>query len=162
MKCSVFVGTSLDGFIAREDGAFDFLPTDGGEPHGYPEFFASVDALVIGRKTYETALAFPTWPYETKPVFVLSATRLLPPDGAVVERRRSEPAEIVAALAARGIRHVRGRRDTIHQFIAKVVQRIVVTRVRADQKASHCSAPCRATSGFGTWIAERNYEIEGG
>ena len=54
MKASVFVGTSLDGFIARPDGAFDFLPTDGGEPHGYDEFMATVDALVMGRKTYET------------------------------------------------------------------------------------------------------------
>ena len=53
MKASVFVGTSLDGFIARLDGAFDFLPAGGGEPHGYDEFMASVDALVIGRKTYE-------------------------------------------------------------------------------------------------------------
>jgi dihydrofolate reductase len=54
MKASILVGTSLDGFIARADGALDFLPPDGGEPHGYVEFMATVDALVIGRKTYET------------------------------------------------------------------------------------------------------------
>jgi dihydrofolate reductase len=58
MKVSVFVGTSVDGFIARPDGALDFLPAGGGEPHGYNEFMASVDALVIGRKTFETVLAF--------------------------------------------------------------------------------------------------------
>ena len=51
VKASVFIGTSLDGFIARVDGAFDFLPAGGGEPHGYEEFMASVDALVIGRNT---------------------------------------------------------------------------------------------------------------
>src|SRR5580700_6652027 len=47
VKASVFVGTSLDGFIARANGDFDFLPVGGGEPHGYDEFMATVDALVI-------------------------------------------------------------------------------------------------------------------
>jgi dihydrofolate reductase len=72
MKASVFVGTSLDGFIARSNGAFDFLPPGGGEPHGYDEFMATVDALVIGRKTYETVLGLDEWPYGKKPTFVLS------------------------------------------------------------------------------------------
>jgi dihydrofolate reductase len=58
MKTSIFIGTSLDGFIARSNGDFDFLPPGGGEPHGYDEFMATVDALVIGRKTFETVLAF--------------------------------------------------------------------------------------------------------
>jgi len=78
MKASVFVGTSLDGFIARANGALDFLPPGGGEPHGYDEFMATVDALVIGRKTFETVLAFDTWPYGEKPVFVLSTQELAP------------------------------------------------------------------------------------
>ena len=78
MKASVFIGTSLDGFIARDNGDFDFLPPGGGEPHGYEEFMATVDALVIGRKTFETVLGFDAWPYGEKPVFVLS-TRALPP-----------------------------------------------------------------------------------
>src|SRR5437763_2867537 len=46
---SVFIGTSLDGFIARPNNDLDFLPEGGGEPHGYEEFMASVDAVVIGR-----------------------------------------------------------------------------------------------------------------
>jgi len=74
MKVSVFIATSLDGFIAREGGGLDWLPENGGEPHGYDEFMATVDALVIGRKTYETVLGFDTWPYGTKPVMVLSTT----------------------------------------------------------------------------------------
>jgi hypothetical protein len=52
MKASVFVGVSLDGFIARADGALDFLPPGGGKPHGYDEFMASLDAPVVGRKTF--------------------------------------------------------------------------------------------------------------
>ena len=59
MKASVFIATSLDGFIARSDGGLDWLPEGGGEPHGYTEFMATVDALVIGRKTFETVLSFP-------------------------------------------------------------------------------------------------------
>ncbi|HZI77005.1 MAG TPA: dihydrofolate reductase family protein, partial [Gemmatimonadales bacterium] len=71
MKASVFIATSLDGFIARRDGRLDWLPQDGGEPHGYDEFIATVDAIVIGRNTFETVLTFDAWPYETKPVIVL-------------------------------------------------------------------------------------------
>lgn len=68
----MFIATSLDGFIARENGGLDWLPENGGEPHGYDEFMATVDALVIGRKTYETVLGFEKWPYGAKPVIVLS------------------------------------------------------------------------------------------
>ena len=73
MTVSVFVGTSVDGFIARTNGSFDFLPADGGEPPGYDEFIATVDALVIGRNTFETVLSLPTWPYGKKRVVVLSS-----------------------------------------------------------------------------------------
>jgi dihydrofolate reductase len=73
MIVSVFIGTSVDGFIARRNGSFDFLPEGGGEPHGYDEFMASVDTLVIGRKTFETVLALPVWPYGDKHVVVLSS-----------------------------------------------------------------------------------------
>ena len=75
MNASVFIGTSVDGFIARLNGDFDFLPADGGEPHGYAEFMETVDALVIGRKTYETVLAFKTWPYGEKPVLFSALAR---------------------------------------------------------------------------------------
>ena len=73
MTVSVFIGTSLDGFIARSNGDLDWLPAGGGEPHGYDEFMANIDALVIGRKTFETVLGFKTWPYGEKRVVVLSS-----------------------------------------------------------------------------------------
>ena len=132
MKASVFVGTSVDGFIARSDGALDFLPPGGGEPHGYKEFMATVDALVVGRKTYETVLAFETWPYGRKPTFVLSTSPLQPaPAGAVVERLSGSPADIVAQLAVRGFQHVYVDGGlTIQGFLrAGLIQRLVVTRV---------------------------------
>jgi dihydrofolate reductase len=132
MKASVFVGTSLDGFIARANGALDFLPPGGGEPHGYDEFMATVDALVIGRKTFETVLALATWPYGEKPVFVLSTKTLAPaPLGAVVEHMSGEPSEIVAQLAARGIQHIYVDGGiTIQSFLqAGLIQSLIITRV---------------------------------
>lgn len=131
MKASVFIGTSLDGFIARANGDFDFLPAGGGEPHGYHEFMATVDALVIGRKTYETVLGFDAWPYE-KPVFVLSTRALdAPPAGAVVERMSGPPGEIVSRLVARGIGHIYVDGGiTIQRFLqAGLIQRLIITRV---------------------------------
>ncbi|HEY7461420.1 MAG TPA: dihydrofolate reductase family protein [Gemmatimonadota bacterium] len=132
MKASVFVGTSLDGFIARANGDLDFLPPGGGEPHGYEEFLATVDALVIGRKTFETVLAFDTWPYGEKPVFVLSTRPLAPaPLEAMVERMSGNPAEIVSQLGARGIRHLYVDGGiTIQRFLqAGLIQRLIITRV---------------------------------
>jgi dihydrofolate reductase len=132
VKASVFVGTSLDGFIARANGDLDFLPPGGGEPHGYDEFMATVDALVIGRKTFETVLTFAAWPYGQKPVVVLSTRPLAPtPPGAVVERLSGAPADIVSQLAARGIEHIYVDGGiTIQRFLqAGLIHRLIVTRV---------------------------------
>lgn len=72
--CSAFIATSLDGYIARPDGTFDFLSIveRPNEDYGFAEFFATIDALVIGRHTYETALGFPEWPYAGKRCIVLT------------------------------------------------------------------------------------------
>ncbi len=71
----VFIATSLDGYIADKDGKIDWLysvPNPDNEDHGYVEFMEGIDALVMGRKTFETVLGFDIeWPYD-KPVFVLS------------------------------------------------------------------------------------------
>ena len=133
MTASVFIGTSVDGFIARSNGDLDFLPPGGGEPHGYDEFIASVDALVIGRKTFETVLAFPEWPYGNKLVVVLSqrSLDLSAVRGGNVELMAGPPAEIVARLAARGFQHLYVDGGvTIQQFLrAGLIQRLIITRV---------------------------------
>jgi dihydrofolate reductase len=133
MMVSVFIGTSVDGFIARPNGNFDFLPADGGEPHGYNEFIATVDALVIGRKTFETVLAFPAWPYGDKRVVVLSNQPLdfSGVRGGRVEQMSGTPAEIVAQLEASGSRHVYlDGGITIQRFLrAGLVNRLIITRV---------------------------------
>ena len=132
VRASVFVGTSLDGFIARRDGALDFLPEGGGESHGYTEFLASVDALLIGRNTFDTVLGFGGWAYGSKPVFVLTSRPLPPTPGqAVVERLSGAPDHVLSLLAERGIKHVYVDGGvTIQQFLeAGLIQRLIVTRV---------------------------------
>jgi len=132
MTVSVFVGTSVDGFIARPNGDLDWLPAGGGEPHGYDEFIASVDAIVIGRKTFETVLAFATWPYGGKRVVVLSGRPVdLSSAKGVVEQMGGPPAEIVSRLAASGARHLYVDGGiTVQRFLrAGLVQRLIITRV---------------------------------
>ncbi len=132
MKASVFIVTSLDGFIARENGAFDWLPDDP-EPHGYDEFIASVDALVIGRKTFETAAAFDPWPYGKKPVVVLTSrpSAWKAPAGSACEFMSGSPREIVDRLTERGLSHLYVDGGvTIQRFLeAGLIQRMIVTRV---------------------------------
>ena len=132
MKVSVFIGISVDGFMARAGGELDFLPEDA-EPHGYLEFMASVDALVIGRNTFEIVLAFPEWPYGKKRVVVLSSKPLdfSGVRGGVVEQMSGAPAEIVAKLAASGVQHVYlDGGVTIQGFLREgLVDRMIITRV---------------------------------
>lgn len=77
-KCSVYIATSVDEYIARPDGDIDWLQQpeyDMADMKGlrYDDFIADVDALVMGWNTYEKALSFPTWPYENLMVIVLSS-----------------------------------------------------------------------------------------
>jgi dihydrofolate reductase len=128
---SVFIAASLDGFIARANGDIDWLPAVA-EPHGYDEFVAGVDAIVIGRKTFETVLGFGEWPYGGKRVVVLSSGPLdFSTVRGHVERLCGEPAEILATLAAGGAHelYVDGG-VTIQRFLAAgLIRRLVVTRV---------------------------------
>jgi dihydrofolate reductase len=133
MRASVFVGTSLDGFLARPDGTFDFLPADGGASHGYEEFFASVDALVIGRNTFDVVAAFEEWPYADKRCIVLTHRPLdvAAVKGARVERMDGTPTEILARLEADGIRqvYVDGGITIQHFLRAGLIDTLMVTTV---------------------------------
>jgi dihydrofolate reductase len=134
MAAHVFIATSLDGFIARPDGALDWLPVpeEGGEDYGYHAFMASVDAVVMGRGTYEKVLEFGGWTY-AKPVVVLSSrgVTIVPALGHGVVQMAGTPEEVVAQCAARGWRelYVDGG-VTIQRFLAaNLVERLIVTRV---------------------------------
>jgi len=133
MTASVFVGASVDGFIARLDGGLDWLPAGGGEPHGYDEFMASVDALVIGRNTFDIVSRFDAWPYGGKRVVVLSS-RALDLSGignGLVEQMAGAPGDIIARLAASGAAHLYiDGGITVQRFLsAGLIDRLIITRV---------------------------------
>ncbi len=140
MRASVFVATSLDGFIARANGDLDWLPGGDGstasiaaEAAEFHAFLETVDVVVMGRHTFEAVLALGKWPYAGKRVVVLTRGRLAVPAGlgTAVEAMGGPPAEVASRLAAEGARHlyVDGGR-TIQGFLAAgLVQRLVLTRV---------------------------------
>lgn len=132
MRASTFIGVSLDGYIARPDGALDWLEHAGNVDHGYDAFMASVDALVMGRNTYETVLGFGSWPFGNKPVYVLSSSPLKPaPSGAVLQRLGGEPQAVVAELTRRGVQHayIDGG-VTIQRFLrAGCIHRLVINQL---------------------------------
>ena len=122
---SVFLGMSVDGFIARLDGTLSFLDADGGPPpddgaggdFGFADFVSSIDAIVMGRSTYEFIQPFAEWPYQGKPVHVLSTTLEPGADDRITVHRSLDDA--VTALGAAGCRraYVDGGR-TVHAFLA--------------------------------------------
>jgi dihydrofolate reductase len=75
MKTTVYIGTSLDGFIARNDGDIEWLVKFQNQEviDSYQEFISKIDAIVIGKGTFEKVLSFPSWPYEQK-VYLLSSS----------------------------------------------------------------------------------------
>lgn len=129
---TVFIGLSVDGFIARRNGALDFLP-EAPEDHGYEALMASVDALVMGRATFETVLGFGgPWPYGDKRIVVLTSRPLdVSAIAGRVEVMGGDPAEVVARLAASGAQnlYVDGG-ATVQRFLAAgLIDRLVLTRV---------------------------------
>ena len=105
-RCSVFIATSLDGFIARRDGGIDWLSIveTPGEDYGYAKFFADVGALILGRRTYDTALGFSAWPYGDKPCVVLTHRSAAGAGTGALPRRRAGP--LLEELHAAGVRRV--------------------------------------------------------
>lgn len=135
-KCSVYIATSLDGFISRPDGSIDWLnkanaAVPEGEDFGYADFMSTVDVLVMGRNTFEQVLPFGEWPYQSKPVIVLSRhLSTLPGNTPIsVSVSAATPGELVERLSAAGLNHayVDGGL-TIQSFLAAgLIDEITIT-----------------------------------
>lgn len=137
MRVSVYIATSLDGYIARSNGDIAWLERLGNpndpEDYGYKEFMASVDCLVIGRNTFEKVLSFPRWPYENKRVIVITATLTEVPEQVKdkVELHAGDALGLVSKLKAEGYEriYVDGGK-TIQSFLREhLITDITLTRV---------------------------------
>ena len=123
---SVFIATSLDGFIARVGGELDWLDAANatvpeGEDCGYHAFMNSIDVLIMGRKTYEQVLSFGKWSYGRKPVIVLCSRRIEIPDelSQTVSHSSESPRVLCERLSKEGAKrlYIDGG-ITIQRFLA--------------------------------------------
>ena len=113
MNVSVYIATSLDGFIAREDDSLDWLDAASenvpdGDDCGYLSFMESIDVLVMGHITFEKVMSFGKWPYGDKPVIVLSSKQLDVPDEMTdtVSHSSESPADLYERLSEDGIQRI--------------------------------------------------------
>ena len=107
MSVVYYVASSVDGLIAPSDGSLDWLSpfSDTGEDHGYVDFYAAVDALVVGARTYEQMLDLGEWPHNDRPVTVMSS-RSLPAAGPGITVSPLDPRGVVEQLVSAGHRRI--------------------------------------------------------
>jgi dihydrofolate reductase len=135
MAVFVYVATSLDGFIAGPDddlGWLDDIPNPGGSDFGFTAFMRRVDAIVLGRRTFDVLVSLGSWPYD-KPVYVLSRTlNAVPVEIAGrAEIISGEPRAVVARLREQGHEnlYVDGG-VTVRSFLeADLIDEMIITRV---------------------------------
>jgi dihydrofolate reductase len=135
---SVYIATSLDGFIAREDGSIDWLMQANasipqGEDCGYAAFMSTVDVLIMGSNTYEQVAGFEPWPYEGKRVVVLTSRDITfhTGPGVMLEKSSEAPRELLNRLRSEGCKHayVDGGK-VIQSFLAQgLIHRLTMTAI---------------------------------
>jgi len=77
-KIILYIASSLDGYIARENGDVDWLPTN--TDSGYDNFYKSIDTVIMGKKTYDQILTFGDYPYKGKKSYVFTRNDSLTKD----------------------------------------------------------------------------------
>ncbi len=171
----VFIATSLDGFIARQNGDIDWLleHDQAGEDHGYNDFIRDIDVIVMGRGTYEAVRRMGEWFY-TRPVLVLSeqlAPQEVPQElSGKVRFSDISPGSAMAMLASEGARraYVDGGR-VIQSFLElDMISDMVITTVpillgagrplfgggHRDVALSH-----KGTKSFPSGLVQSHYEV---
>jgi dihydrofolate reductase len=115
----IYIAQSLDGYIARPDGAIDWLRPFDDVDYGYNTFIREVGTVVMGRASYEMARSFGDWPYQTMRGLVITSRALddAPP---TVARVGGDIERLVTALRAAGGKDVwiMGGAQTINAFLA--------------------------------------------
>ena len=137
MSNTVYIATSLDGYIAREDGTIDWLmelPNPDKSDYGFSVFLERIDGMIMGRSTFDTVLEFKEWPYPKRlPIFVLSNSLNELPNkiSAKVEIVRGALKSIIESLKKRGINnlYIDGGK-TIQSFLKEdLIDEMVITRI---------------------------------
>ncbi|MBE1282638.1 MAG: dihydrofolate reductase [Rhodobacteraceae bacterium] len=145
MKCSAYIATSVDGFIARLDGGLDWLEAAGtadAEPMSadyldFAGYLATVDCLIMGRNSMETISSFnltdAQWPYGDTRIVVLSRSLKVPPENLQgrVEMYSGEISDLIRSLESEGVGHayVDGG-ATIRSFLRLgLIDRMVITQI---------------------------------
>ncbi len=97
-KIIIYIATSLDGYIARKDGAIDWLPTEADEDYGYETFMKNIDTVLMGNKTYRQVRGFDIkYPYKEFQNFVFTRNQELSKDE-FVNFIHEEPSSFMQAL----------------------------------------------------------------
>ena len=107
MKTTYYVASSLDGYIAKEDGDVSWLEDldISLEETGYEEFYSTVDAIVMGRKTYDMIRSFGSWPYGDKPVWVYTTSNTNAIEGCNLQKGQT-PVDVHNEAQQQGVSHL--------------------------------------------------------
>ena len=135
MANTVYIATSLDGYIARKDGNIDWLmevPNPDNSDYGFSTFMKRIDGIIMGRKTFELVLDFGGWPY-SKPVFILSNSMTNIPEDLKEKAKivKGELKEIMSSLNKKGFKnlYIDGGK-TIQSFLNEnLIDELIITRI---------------------------------
>jgi len=170
-KISVYIATSIDGYIARLDGSLDWLDRVGGfdEDYGFQKLLDSIDGVILGRNTYEIAAPVPNWPYKGKRIVVLSNSLKTVREEA--ELFRGDLTQLASQLHSDGVKHVWVDGGvTISQFldlqmVDSMTLSVIPVILGAGMplfRAIGKELPCRLISsqGYPSGLVQSNYAIE--
>lgn len=137
-KISVFIATTIDGYIAKEDGSIDWLnkfneTVPSGEDCGYKSFISTVDILVMGRKSFEKVCEFDSWPYDVPVIVLTTQSNYYIPEylKTKVTISLENPKDLIMRLTSEKIKHVYlDGGQTIQRFIKEnLVDEITITLI---------------------------------
>lgn len=168
-KISVYIATSIDGFIAREDGGLDWLNCVGAsdEDYGFKDLVESIDGVILGRNTYEIAAPVEDWPYKGKRLIVLSNTLQTVREGA--EIYRGDLTQLISQLHTEGIKHVWVDGGAIiAQFLdlqmvdamtLSVIPVVLGSGIPLFRKGKEISCKLLSSQGYPSGLVQLKYEI---
>ncbi len=164
----LYVASSLDGYIAREDGAVDWLFDP--YAHGYEYFYEDIDTVIMGRKTYDQAKTFEEAPYSSKRAIVFSRMSTLPPyEGleytthppeVVVKELKEEEGGMIWLVGGREISELLIAHELVDELIISVHPKILVKGIPlVSSMEAQCDLKLITYEVFKSGLVQLRYEI---